>query len=111
MYKTILLPILTTFTLASTDMLPPSEASKELAYIATDNYECNYYLELAGQDLLSLANYDTSHKPIKVKKLYQAFMDHSTKAREICIHINKLVVDDIIEIQDDITYFYNQNYK
>ena len=111
MYRTAILILLTTFTLASTDMLPPSEASKELAYIATDNYECNYYLELAGQDLLSLANYDTSHKPIKVKKLYQAFMDHSTKAREICIHINKLVVDDIIEIQDDITYFYNQNYK
>ena len=111
MYKTILLPILTTFTLASTDILPPQEASKELAYIATDNYECNYYLELAGQDILLLAKYDTSHKPVQVTKLYKAFMENSNKAREVCIHINKLVVDDIIEIQDDITYFYNKNYK
>ena len=109
--KLLLLTLLATFTLASTDMLPPQEASKELTYIATDNYECNYYLELAGQDLLHLANYDTSHKPAQVTKLYQAFMDHSAKAREVCIHINQLVADDISEIQDDITYFYNQNYK
>ena len=109
--KLLLLTLLTTFTLASTDMLPPSEASKELAYIATDDYECNYYLELAGQDLLLLAKYDTSHKPVKVTKLYKAFMDHSTRAREVCIHINQLVADDISEIQDNITYFYNQNYK
>lgn len=111
MYKTILLPILTTFTLASTDMLPPQEASKELAYIATENYECNYYLELAGQDLLHLANYDTLHKPAQVTKLYQAFMNHSTRAREVCMYINQLVADDISEIQNDITYFYNQNYR
>ena len=109
--KQLLLALLTTLTFASTDMLPPAEASKELNFIATSDYECNYYLELAGQDLLTLANFDTSHKPRDVKRLYEAFMDHSTRATEICIEINRLIVDDIINIQNDITYYYNKNYK
>ena len=109
--KLLLLTLLTTFTLASTDMLPPSEASKELAYIATDNYECNYFIELAGQDLLTLAAFDSNQPKKDIKKVYDAFMEHSTKATTICVYINKLIVNDITEIQDDITYFYNQNYK
>lgn len=103
--KQLLLIIMSTFTLASTNYY---ESSKELNYIATSSFECNYYLELAGQDLLSLANYNESTKP---RKLYETFIDHSTKAAEVCAYINQLIVDDIIEIQNDITYFYNQNYK
>ena len=106
--KFLLLALLTTFTLAAADMLPLKESSKELNYITTSDFECNYYLELAGQDLLSLSNYNKSTKP---SNLYESFMNHSTKAKELCISINKLIVEDITEIQDDITDFYNQNYK
>ena len=103
--KLLLLTLSTTFLLASTNL---HESSKELNYIATSDFECNYYLELAGQDLLSLSNYNKSTKP---SSLYESFMNHSTKAKELCININRLVVEDITEIQDDITDFYNQNYK
>lgn len=106
MYKLVIISMLlaTLAFAATTDILPPKEASNELAFIATDNYECNYFIELAGQDLLLLAS---SHS----KRDYDAFMEHSTKATTICVYINKLITNDIVNIQNDVTYFYNQNYK
>ena len=96
---------------ASTDMLPPSEASSELAFIATSDYECNYYIELAGQDLLTLANLERNPNSKAIQQAYNSFMYNSTQATTICMDINELAVAEIVDIQNSISYYYYKNYK
>ena len=109
--KLSLLTLLVTFSLASTDMLPPNEASSELAFIATSDYECNLYIELAGQDLLTLANIERNPNSKAIQQAYNSFMYHSTQATTICMDINELAVAEIVDIQNSISYYYYKNYK
>ncbi len=109
--KHLLLAILATFTFASTDMLPPSEASSELAFIATSDYECNLYVELAGTDLLALAQAEKHANSKAIQQAYNSFMYHSTQATTICSYINELAVAEIVDIQNSISYYYYKNYK
>lgn len=109
--KLFLLTLLATFSLASTDMLPPSEASNELAFITTSDYECNYYIELAGQDLLTLATLEQSPKSKAIQQAYNSFMYHSTRATSICMYIDELTASEIIDVQNSISYYYYKHNK
>ena len=109
--KLLLLSLLTTLTFASTDLLPPSEASNELAFIASSDYECNLYIELAGNDLLTLAKAEQTTNSKAVQSAFNSFMYHSSRATTICSYINELVVADIVDIQNSISYYYYKHYK
>jgi hypothetical protein len=109
--KHLLLVILATFTFASADMLPPSEASSELTFIATSDYECNLYIELAGTDLLALTQAEKQSNPKAIQQAFNSFMQHSSRAITICSYVNELAVSDIVNIQNSISHYYYKHYK
>ena len=109
--KLLLLSLLATLTFAATDMLPPSEASSELAFVSSSDYECNYYIELAGQDLTTLSIAERTPNSKAIQSAFTSFMYHSSQATTICSYINELVVADIVDIQNSISYYYYKHYK
>lgn len=109
--KLFLLTLLTTFSLASTDILPPSESASELTLIATDNYECNLHLERAGQDLLALAKAEDTSDKLAIEKAFNNFMNRANLAVAACYPINDVITADIIEVQANVAYYYYQNYR
>ena len=109
--KLFLLTLLATFSLASTDILPPSESANELTLIFTDNYECNLHLERAGQDLVALAKAEEASNTTALKQAFNNFMNHSNLAIDACYPINEAITLDIIEVQANIAYYYYQNYR
>ena len=109
--KPLILSLLATFALATTDMLPPSEASNELSFIATSDYQCNLYMELASQDLLTLAAAEKYPNTKAVQQAYNSFMYHSSRATTICIDIDELAVASIQDVQNSVSYYYYKHYK
>lgn len=109
--KPLILSLLATFALASTDMLPPHEAVNELAFLSTSDFECNLYMELANQDLLTFAKAEQQPNSKAIQQAYNSFMYHSSQATTICNYIDELTVAGIQDVQDSISYYYYKHYK
>ena len=109
--KLFLLTLLATFSLASTDVYPPKEAYNEYAFIATSDYSCNLYIELAGQNLEALADAESTSNIKQLRASFNQFMTNSSKAIEVCSYIDEQTTADIVEIQNGVSYYYYKNYK
>lgn len=109
--KLFLLTLLASLSLASTDVYPPKEAYNELTFIATSDYQCNLYMELAGQNLKALANAESTSNTKQLKVSFNQFMSNSTKAIDVCSYIDKQTTADIIAIKNSVFYYYYKNYK
>lgn len=109
--KLLLLTILATFSLASTNKLLPSEATNQLTIIPIDNYECNLHLERASLDLLSFDKAEQASNIPAIQQAFHSFMTNSNLAIKACSSINEAITADIMEVQANIAYYYYQHYK
>lgn len=109
--KLLLIILLATLTLASTDVLPPHEAHNEFVYIATSDYQCNLYIELTGQNLEALTIAEANHNAAQLRVAFNAFMQNSAKAIDVCSYIDAQTTSDITDIQNGISYYYYKHYK
>ena len=109
--KLLLLALLASLSLASTDVYPPKEAYNEFTFIATSDYQCNLYIELAGQNLEAMADAESTLNTKQLKASFHQFMNNSSKAIDVCAYIDEQTTADIVEIQNSISYYYYKNYK
>ena len=109
--KLFLLTLLASLSLASTDVYPPKEAYNEFVFIATSDYHCNLYIELAGQNLEAMADAESILDTKQLKEALNQFMYNSSKAISICVYIDEQTTAEIVEIQNSISYYYYKNYK
>lgn len=89
-----------------TDVETPKMYSQEAFYLSSESYECNYYIELAGNNLYDMDVYEKASNNNKVKKEYNLFIKHSSQAIEICKDVNKSIVQDMMEIQEGVITYY-----
>ena len=109
--RLFLLALLVSLSLASTDVYPPEEAYNEFTFIATSDYQCNLYIELAGQNLEAMAEAESTLNIKQLKVLFNQFMHNSSKAIDVCAYIDTQATADIVEIQNSISYYYYKKYK
>lgn len=94
-----------------TDIETPKMYSEETAFLATDNYECNYYIELAAINLHDMDVYEKIADNKKVRSNYSLFVKHSSRAIEVCTDVSKAVVQDMLEIKQGVEIYYKEKYN
>lgn len=94
-----------------TDIEPSIEYTKEIQSIQTSDYECNLYVEKTGASLylMSIAEQNNDKKTISSEFL--TFLKNSDNAIEYCKYVSNNISEDIINIQEGVTIYYNSSIK
>ena len=112
--KLLLLLTLSIFAFASTqstDVLDAKTNADEILFLSTNNFECNLYIEKAGQYLLLMNEAEQSNNLSALSNNYILFLDNSNRAIAICKKINETVTNDLIDVQSNIEIYYKLTYK
>ena len=95
----------------ATDIQDPKTNADEVLFLATDNFECNLYIEKAGQALLMMSKAEETHNKSALHNQYIIFLDQSDKAIAICKDISTGVAHDLVDIRTDVEIYYKLIYK
>ena len=110
--KLLLLLTLSLFAFAnSTDVQDAKTNADDILFLQSSSFECNLYIEKAGQFLLLMSQAEESHNLSAVANNYVLFLDQSNRAVAICKEINPVVANDIIDVQSNIAIYYKLTYK
>lgn len=114
--KLLLLLTLSIFALAfeqsnSTDIQDLKTNADDILFMQSSSFECNLYIEKAGQYLLLMNEAEQSSNLSALSNNYLLFLDHSNQAIAICKEINQTVANDLIDIQSNIEIYYKLTYK
>ena len=94
-----------------TDIQDLKTNADDILFLKSSNFECNLYIENAGQYILLMNKAEKSHNLSAIANNYVLFLDQSNKAIAICRDINPAVANDIIDIQSNIEIYYKLTYK
>lgn len=114
--KLLLLLTLSIFALAfeqsnSTDIQDLKTNADDILFMQSSSFECNLYIEKAGQYLLLMNEAEQSSNLSAVSNNYLLFLDHSNQAIAICKEINQTVANELIDVQSNIEIYYKLTYK
>lgn len=114
--KLLLLLTLSIFALAfeqsnSTDIQDLKTNADDILFMQSSSFECNLYIEKAGQYLLLMNEAEQSSNLSALSNNYILFLDNSNQAIAICKEINQAVTNDLIDIQSNIEIYYKLTYK
>ena len=114
--KLLLLLTLSIFALAfeqsnSTDIQDLKTNADDILFMQSSSFECNLYIEKAGQYLLLMNEAEQSSNLSALSTNYILFLDNSNRAIAICKEINQTVTNDLIDIQSNIEIYYKLTYK
>ena len=114
--KLLLLLTLSIFALAfeqsnSTDIQDLKTNADDILFMQSSSFECNLYIEKAGQYLLLMNEAEQSSNLSALSNNYILFLDNSNRAIAICRDVNPAVANDIIDIQSNIEIYYKLTYK
>lgn len=94
-----------------TDIQDLKTNADDILFLQSSSFECNLYIEKAGQYLLLINEAEQSNNLSALANSYLLFLDQSNKAIAICRDINPAVANDIIDIQSNIEIYYKLTYK
>lgn len=94
-----------------TDIETPKEYSKEVQDIQTSDYECNLYVEKTGASLYIMSIAEQNNDKKTVSSEFLIFLKNSDNAIEYCKYVSDNVTEDIINIQNGVTLYYNNSIK
>lgn len=94
-----------------TDIQTPKMYSEEARFLVSESYDCNYYIELAGQNLYNMDMYEKIADTKKIKVNYNLFIENSSRAIEECNYVNQEIVQDMMQIQLDVEVYYKGKYN
>ena len=85
--------------------------AEDILFMQSSSFECNLYIEKAGQYLLLMNEAEQSSNLSALANSYLLFLDNSNQAIAICKEINQTVTNDLIDIQSNIEIYYKLTYK
>jgi hypothetical protein len=94
-----------------TDIQDLKTNADDILFLQSSNFECNLYIERAGQYLLLMNQAEQTHNTSSMANNYVLFLDQSNRAIAICKDISSAVANDIIDIQSNIEIYYKLTYK
>ena len=112
--KSLLLLTLAIFAFASpvfTDVQNPKTNADDVLFLSSSSFECNLYIEKAGQALLNMANAEEQHNLSAVSASFILFLDESNRAIAICRDISTSVANDLVEVQTNTRMYYKLAYR
>lgn len=90
--------------------VPSRQAASDLNYIATEDTQCNTYLEYATNSLYLMAQAEKENNLKFINIHFTNFQSNSDKAIEYCRYINEEATLELMEIQLAINAYYLRNY-
>ena len=94
-----------------TDIQDLKTNADDILFLQSSNFECNLYIENAGQYILLMNKAEKAHNISALANNYVLFLDQSNQAIAICKDVNPAVANDIIDIQSNIEMYYKLTYK
>ena len=94
-----------------TDIQDLKTNADDILFMQSSSFECNLYIEKAGQYLLLMNEAEQSSNLSALANSYILFLDNSNRAIAICRDVNPAVANDIIDIQSNIEIYYKLTYK
>ena len=94
-----------------TDIQDLKTNADDILFMQSSSFECNLYIEKAGQYLLLMNEAEQSSNLSALANSYILFLDNSNQAIAICRDVNPAVANDIIDIQSNIEIYYKLTYK
>ncbi len=90
-----------------TDIQDLRTNADEILFMQSSSFECNLYIEKAGQYLLLMNKAEQSSNLSALSNNYILFLDNSNRAIAICKEINQTVTNDLIDVQSNIEIYYD----
>ena len=94
-----------------TDIQDLKTNADDILFMQSSSFECNLYIEKAGQYLLLMDKAEQSSNLLALSNNYLLFLDSSNQAIAICKEINEAVTNDLIDVQSNIEIYYKLTYK
>lgn len=94
-----------------TDVETPNDYKKEVFDMQTNDYQCNLYIEKAGSNLWNMSIAEEKKDNKTVSSEFFVFLKNSNYAIEYCKYSSAEVVYDMTNIQEGVTYYYNEKFK
>ena len=94
-----------------TDIQDLKTNADDILFMQSSSFECNLYIEKAGQYLLLMNEAEQSNNLSALANNYLLFLDNSNQAIAICKEINQTVTNDLIDVQSNIEIYYKLTYK
>lgn len=94
-----------------TDIQDLKTNAEDILFMQSSSFECNLYIEKAGQYLLLMNEAEQSSNLSALANSYLLFLDNSNQAIAICKEINQTVTNDLIDVQSNIKLYYKLTYK
>ena len=94
-----------------TDIQDLKTNADDILFLQSSSFECNLYIEKAGQYLLLMDKAEQSSNLSALANSYLLFLDNSNQAIAICKEINQTVTNDLIDVQSNIELYYKLTYK
>ena len=94
-----------------TDIQDLKTNADDILFLQSSSFECNLYIEKAGQYLLLMDKAEQSSNLLALSNNYILFLDNSNRAIAICKEINETVTNDLIDVQSNIEIYYKLTYK
>ena len=94
-----------------TDIQDLKTNADDILFMQSSSFECNLYIEKAGQYLLLMNEAEQSNNLSALANNYILFLDNSNQAIAICKKINETVTNDLIDVQSNIEIYYKLTYK
>ena len=94
-----------------TDIQDLKTNADDILFLQSSSFECNLYIEKAGQYLLLMDKAEQSSNLLALSNNYLLFLDNSNRAIAICKEINETVTNDLIDVQSNIEIYYKLTYK
>ena len=94
-----------------TDVQSPNEYKKEVFDLQTNDYQCNLYIDKAGINLWNMSTAEEKKDDKTVSSEFFVFLKNSNYAIEYCQYSSKDVTEEMINIQESVTFYYNEKFK
>ncbi len=94
-----------------TDIQDLKTNADDILFMQSSSFECNLYIEKAGQYLLLMNEAEQSSNLSTLSNNYILFLDNSNRAIASCKEINQTVTNDLIDVQSNVDIYYKLTYK
>lgn len=94
-----------------TDIEDPRSYAKEMFSTQTPDFKCNYYADMAGENLWNMAEAEDTRNNKLVSLEFSNFQRNAESAIEACKYVDEQLTREMIVIVEGVNYYYKYEIK
>ena len=94
-----------------TDIEDPRTYAKEMFLTQTPDFKCNYYADMAGENLWNMAEAEDTRNNKLVSLEFSNFQRNAQLAIDTCRYVDEQLTREMIVIVEGVNYYYKYEIK